>query len=58
MVYNQSVQSFASMRHFYGVQSERSVVCNISPVVSVSRRNVFNNYLFNNPDKTFKKKIL
>ena len=38
------------MRHFYGVQSECSVVCNISPVVSVSRRNLFNNYLFNNPD--------
>ena len=47
------------MRHFYGLQflnKSVKVVFNISPVVSVSRRNVFLQ-LFNNPDKTCKKKL-
>ena len=45
------------MRHIYGLQflnKSVEVVCNILPVVSVSRRNVFLQ-LFNNPDKTCKK---
>ena len=41
--------SFNTNENFYGVQflskRVRKVVCNISLVVSVSRRNVSNNYL-------------
>ena len=55
------LNSFDANETFYGVQFflfERKVVCNISPVVSASRRNVSYNYVITQTENVKKKNFI